>query len=207
LHGNGDSQAIRRTAFSKKRIDMLTAALYALAELLKSVDDDAVPAFDPSFALDAPTDGRALLGASDHHGCGSAGRFAMMPNHIKPSLYHRLWADVKEADSLADGCNNCRLPGWYPVWAAPGDVCDMMAHMPDATIHFHRCAEDGYAEDYKLEDHVKLCLKKEEIDWLLTHDKDGEETEHGHCQTSDGMPHLGPEGLLVCNKLNGCTIL
>ena len=45
---------------------------------------------------------------------------------------------------------------------------------------------------------MKLCLKKEEIDWLWTHDKDGEETEHGHCQTETGGPHLGPEGLLVC---------
>ena len=173
-----------------------SAVLLALSlALLESV---GAVAFDPSLALDAPTDGRALLGASDHHGCGSAGRFAMMPKHIKPSLYHQLWADVKESDSQADGCNNCRLPGWSPVWASPGDVCYMSKHMADATIHYHHCAEDGYAEDYKLEDHVKLCIKKEEVDWLWNHGKDGKKTEHGHCQTMEGQPHLGPEGLLVC---------
>ncbi len=86
-----------------------------------------------------------------------------------------------------------------PVWAAPGDICDMQAHMADPTIHFHHCAEDGYAEDYELEDHVKLCLKKEEVDWLWSHGKHGEEAENGHCQTKEGEPHLGPEGLLVCN--------
>jgi len=88
--------------------------------------------------------------------------------------------------------------GWSPVWAAPGDVCDMQAHLAHPTIHFHHCSEDGYAKDYKLEDHVKLCLKKEEIDWLWSHGKDGKKTEHGHCQTKEGEPHLGPEGLLVC---------
>ena len=45
---------------------------------------------------------------------------------------------------------------------------------------------------------IQLCLKKEEIDWLWNHGKHGEETEHGHCQTKEGEPHLGPEGLLVC---------
>ena len=85
----------------------------------------------------------------------------------------------------------------------PGDVCDMSKHMADATIHFHHCAEDGYAEDYKLEDHVKLCIKKEEVDWLWNHGKDGKKTEHGHCQTKEGEPHVGPEGLLVCYMLNG----
>jgi hypothetical protein len=24
--------------------------------------------------------------------------------------------------------------------------------------------------------------------------------EHGHCQTKEGQPHLGPEGLLVCTQ-------
>ena len=123
----------------------------------------------------------------------------MMPNHISPSLYHRLWADVKEADSLADGCNNCRLPGWYPVWAAPGDVCDMQQHMADPTIRFHHCSESGYDTDYKFEDHVKMCLAKEEIDWLWNHGKYGQE-DGGHCKTKDGKPHLGPEGLLVCTS-------
>ena len=77
----------------------------------------------------------------------------------------------------------------------------MMAHMPDPTIHFHHCAEGGYATDYKLEDHVKLCLEKEEVDWLWNHGKDGKKTEApglGHCQTKEGQPHVGPEGLLVC---------
>ena len=176
-----------------------SAVLLALSlALLESV---GAVAFDPSLALDAPTDGRALLGASDHHGCGSAGRFAMMPKHIKPSLYHQLWADVKESDSQADGCNNCRHAGWSAVWAAPGDICDLQGHMADPTIHFHHCSEHGYATDYKLEDHVKLCLEKEEVDWLWNHGKDGKKTEApglGHCQTKEGQPHLGPEGLLVC---------
>ena len=95
-----------------------------------------------------------------------------------------------------------------------GEVCDMQAHMADPTIHFHHCAEDGYAKDYKLEDHIKLCLNKEEIDWLWTHGPNGEETEHGHCKTQEGGPHLGPEGLLVCDmascpggSLSGCVAL
>jgi hypothetical protein len=74
----------------------------------------------------------------------------------------------------------------------------MQQHMADPTIRFHHCSEDGYATNYKLEDHVKLCLKKEEIDRLWNHGKDGKKTEHGHCQTKEGEPHLGPEGLLVC---------
>ena len=41
------------------------------------------------------------------------------------------------------------------------------------------------------------ALKKEEVDWLWNHGPDGEKTEHGHCQ-KEGEPHLGPEGLLVC---------
>jgi hypothetical protein len=177
------------------------SAVVALA-LLESVSS-AFP-FVP-LVLGVPPDARALLGASAHHGCASAGRFAMMPNHIDPTLSHRLWADVKESDSQADGCNNCRHAGWSPVWAAPGDVCDIQQHMPDPTIHFHHCAEGDYAEDYKLEDHVKLCLKKAEIDWLWTHNKHGEEAEHGHCQVKEGEPHLGPEGLLVCTTVTAGT--
>ena len=88
----------------------------------------------------------------------------------------------------------------------PGDVCDMSKHMADATIHFHHCAEDGYAEDYKLEDPVKLCIKKKEVDWLWNHGKDGKKTEHGHCQTKEGQPHLGPEGLLVCQEAEFRTV-
>ena len=42
------------------------------------------------------------------------------------------------------------------------------------------------------------ALKKEEVDWLWNHGPDGEKTEHGHCQTKEGVPQLGPEGLLVC---------
>ena len=72
----------------------------------------------------------------------------------------------------------------------------MQQHMADPTIRFHHCSEDGYATNYKLEDHVKLCLKKEEVDWLWNHGKDGEKTEHGH------WSHLGPEGLPMsfCGK-------
>ena len=86
----------------------------------------------------------------------------------------------------------------------------MQQHMADPTIRFHHCSEDGYATDYALEDHVKLCLKKEEIDWLWNHGRNGKETEHGHCQTEEGEPHLGPEGLLVClvcesTTLTGCA--
>ena len=77
-----------------------------------------------------------------------------------------------------------------------GEVCDMQAHMADPTIHFHHCAEGDYAQAYALEDHVKLCLKKEEIDWLWNHGKRGSPIGH-HCQ-KEGEPHLGPEGLLVC---------
>ena len=95
--------------------------------------------------------------------------------------------------------------GWSPVWAAPGDVCDVQQHMPDPTIHFYHCSEDDYAQAYALEDHVKLCLKKEEVDWLWNHGKDGEKTEHGHCQTKEGQPHLGPEGLLVCPLIISCA--
>ena len=87
--------------------------------------------------------------------------------------------------------------GWSPVWAAPGDLCDMQRHMAGPTIRFHHCSEDGYATDYKLEDHVKLCLNKEEIDWLWNHGKHGSPVGH-HCQNGEGEPHLGPEGLLVC---------
>jgi hypothetical protein len=82
-----------------------SAVLLALA-LLESVD---AVAFDPSLALDAPTDARALLGASDHHGCGSAGRFALMPHHIDREYEAWAWAQVKAAGSQADGCNNCAL--------------------------------------------------------------------------------------------------
>jgi hypothetical protein len=123
-----------------------------------------------------------------------------MPNHIGHKLEAQLEADFKRSGSQADGCNNCRHAGWSAVWAAPGDVCDLQQHMPDPTIHFYHCAEGDYAEDYKLEDHVKLCLPKEEIDWLWNHGRNGEETEHGHCQTKEGEPHLGPEGLLVCTS-------
>ena len=148
----------------------------------------------------------ALLVASinGQHHCGPMKRHAMMPHHIGYKLAATLRADAK--DHEPDGCNNCPHAGWSAVWAAPGDICDLQMNGPGSIVHFKNCDRE-YAKDYKLEDHVKLCLKKEEIDWLWTHDKDGEETEHGHCQTSDGMPHLGPEGLLVCNKLNGCTIL
>ena len=89
--------------------------------------------------------------------------------------------------------------GWSPVWAAPGDLCDMQRHMADPTIRFHHCSEDGYATNYKLEDHVKLCLKKEEIGWLWNHGKHGSPVGH-HCQNGEGEPHLGPEGLLVCSE-------
>ena len=73
----------------------------------------------------------------------------------------------------------------------------MQQHMADPTIRFHHCSEDGYATNYKLEDHVKLCLKKEEIGWLWNHGKHGSPVGH-HCQNGEGEPHLGPEGLLVC---------
>jgi len=63
----------------------------------------------------------------------------------------------------------------------------------------HHCSESGYDTDYKFEDHVKMCLAKEEIDWLWNHGKYGQE-DGGHCKTKDGKPHLGPEGLLVCTS-------
>jgi hypothetical protein len=94
-----------------------------------------------------------------------------------------------------------------PVWAAPGDVCDMQDHMPGSTTHFQQCSESGFADDYKLEDHVKLCLEKGQIDWLWNHDMHGKKTEApglGHCQTKEGEPHLGPEGLLVCDIQDPC---
>ena len=47
-----------------------------------------------------------------------------------------------------------------------------------------------------------MCIKKEEVDWLWNHGKDGKKTEHGHCQVKEGQPHLGPEGLLVCQSLS-----
>ena len=148
----------------------------------------------------APAEARAL--AQPHHGCDSVGRVALMPNHIGHKLEAQLEADIKRSGSQADGCNNCRHAGWSAVWAAPGDICDLQGHMADPTIHFHHCSEHGYATDYKLEDHVKLCLEKEEVDWLWNHGKDGKKTEApglGHCQTKEGQPHLGPEGLLVCD--------
>ena len=143
--------------------------------------------------------------AAAQHSCGPMRRFALMPHRIGHKLEAQLEAEIKGSDSQADGCNNCRHAGWSPVWAAPGDVCDIQQHMPDPTIHFHHCAEGDYAEDYKLEDHVKLCLKKAEIDWLWTHNKHGEEAEHGHCQVKEGEPHLGPEGLLVCTTVTAGT--
>ena len=142
--------------------------------------------------------------APARHGCDArAGRVALMPNHIGHKLEAQLEADFKRSGSQADGCNNCRHAGCSPVWAAPGNICDMQGHMTGPTIHFQGCSEHGYATDYKLEDHVKLCLSKEEIDWLWNHGRNGEKTEHGHCQTKEGKPHLGdgPEGLLVCGPL------
>ena len=131
--------------------------------------------------------------AAAQHSCGPMRRFALMPHRIGHKLEAQLEAEIKGSDSQADGCNNCRHAGWSPVWAAPGDVCDMQQRMPDPTIHFYHCSEHGYAEDYKLEDHVKLCLQKEEIGWLWDHGQ--------HCQTEGGKPHFGPEGLLVCQSL------
>jgi hypothetical protein len=154
----------------------------------------------------APAEARAL--AQPHHGCDSVGRVALMPNHIGHKLEAQLEADIKRSGSQADGCNNCRHAGWSAVWAAPGDVCDLQAHMAHPTIHFYHCSEDGYAQAYALEDHVKLCLKKEEVDWLWNHGPHGQE-EGTHCQTKEGQPHLGPEGLLVCEYspiLDGPTL-
>jgi hypothetical protein len=74
----------------------------------------------------------------------------------------------------------------------------MQDHMPGNTTHLQQCAESGFADNYELEAHVKLCLEKGQIDWLWNHGRDGKEAEHGHCQTEEGKPHLGPEGLLVC---------
>ena len=88
--------------------------------------------------------------------------------------------------------------GMSPVWAAPGDICAMQDHMPGSKTHFQQCSESGFADEYGLEAHVKLCLEKGQVDWLWNHGRNGEETEHGHCQTKEGDPHLGPEGLLVC---------
>ena len=67
-----------------------------------------------------------------------------------------------------------------------------------STTHFQQCSESGFADNYEPEAHVKLCLEKGQIDWLWNHGRNGKETEHGHCQTQEGVPHLGPEGLLVC---------
>ena len=58
------------------------SAVVALA-LLESVA--SVVPFVP-LVLGVPPDARALLGASAHHGCASAGRFAMLPNYIDPEL-------------------------------------------------------------------------------------------------------------------------
>jgi hypothetical protein len=85
-----------------------------------------------------------------------------------------------------------------PVWAAPGDVCAMQKHMPGSTTNFQQCSESGFADNYGPDYNVKLCLEKGQIDWLWNHGRKGEETERGHCQTQEGVPHLGPEGLLVC---------
>jgi hypothetical protein len=86
---------------------------------------------------------------------------------------------------------------WSPVWAAPSDICAMQEHMPEPTIHLPQCSEGGYPEGNQLKDHVKLCLKKQEIDWLWNHGPHGLKNGH-HCRTEDGKPHLGREGLLVC---------
>ena len=148
-------------------------------------------------AEDASAPGRGLfpslikhLRHFAHGECGPNKDFALYPHEISRPLLAELLHDVVQPD----GCNVCH-EGEHPVWAAPGDLCDMLemglmehTRMP----RLRHCATPEYREDYNPAHHVKTCLPDACLNYLWS-------TDPPHC-IEDGKPILAKEGLLFCIK-------
>ena len=143
--------------------------------------------------------------------CQFEGSMAYFPHNISRELLDiiRIDRDIMHPN----GCNECPVAGWEPVWIAPGDACKLealgplVARQPDGDRVLDHCVhnpddneefdDDGdWEDDFSPESHFKACLSISQINYLW---------EAGLCHDSNrtnatGMPFIGKQGLLYCGK-------
>ena len=119
----------RTSKIESSRCDIERVPVFVHMKLL-AVDVLALALLQSAFG--APAEARAL--AQSHHGCGSAGRFALMQHHIDRKYEAWAWAQVKAAGSQADGCNNCALEPVHARATRDGMRVRARARAPQRTL-------------------------------------------------------------------------
>ena len=97
-----------------------------------------------------------------------------------------------------NGCNVCPAADQFPVWIAPGDMCDLPGYDSNVFEHCDPKDEHDHENDFDPDHHFKACLAKEQIDHLWS---------TGHCHDEDTtQPFVASDGLLFCcSSLMGCS--
>jgi len=126
--------------------------------------------------------------------CQFEGSMAYFPHNISRELLDiiRIDRDIMHPN----GCNECPVAGWEPVWIAPGDACKLealgplVARQPDGDRVLDHCVhnpddneefdDDGdWEDDFSPESHFKACLSISQINYLW---------EAGLCRTNRIVP-------------------